>query len=457
MSDTTVAGTELTVPTAEWVEAVSAQYDEPVWLRDARLAALQQYNALSWPSGQEEAWRRTPLEGLPLESWRMAMAGGLPAVAAGLIGSERAGLVTHHDNGSERSASDPKQAGTRELTAQLTKRGVIFAPLSQAAREHESLLRTHLGSLVNPDLAAVGHARLVALSAALWTQGLFCYVPKDVAIDQPLYHLMTKTGEAAGLFTHTLIVAEADSQFTLVEVGASDPIPGANVEASLVQRTIEVVAGDGSRVDLMQLNRWGDDVVALASAGGKLGRGSQATWGSAVFGGRLHKEQVSFEIGSDGSHFDLLGVFVGTGSQHIEHITHQLHDTEGGSSELTIKGALDGDSRAVQYGTIHITPAGQRTAAQQTMRNLLLSDGASADPIPILEIEADDVKCAHAAAVGPVDPEQRFYLESRGIDPASAERLIVQGFLTAAVDRLPDAHTREVITDLVDRHLGGDA
>jgi len=444
VSDTTVAGTELTLPTAEWVEAVSAQYDEPVWLRDARLAALQQYNALSWPSGQEETWRRTPLEGLPLESWRMAMVGGLPAVAAGLIGSERAGLLSHHDKGAS------------ELAEKAAKRGVIFAPLSQAAREHEALVRTHLGSLVNPDLAAVGHARLVALSAALWTQGLFCYVPKDVAIEQPLYHLMTKTGEAAGLFTHTLIVAEAGSQCTLVEVGASDPIPGAD-EASLVQRTIEVVAGDGSRVDLMQVNRWGDDVVAFASAGGKLGRGSQATWGSAVFGGRLHKEQVSFEIGSDGSHFDLLGVFVGTGSQHIEHITHQLHDTEGGSSELIIKGALDGDSRAVQYGTIHITPAGQRTAAQQTMRNLLLSDGASADPIPILEIEADDVKCAHAAAVGPVDPEQRFYLESRGIDPASAERLIVQGFLTAAVDRLPDAHTREVITDLVNRHLGGGA
>ena len=445
MSDTTVAETLTTAPSAELVETVSLRLDEPAWLRDARLAALKKYDALAWPSGQEETWRRTPLEGLPLEIWRLVTASGVPSVAEGLIGRERAGLLAHHDN------------GTNELAGQLAKRGVIFAPLSQAAREHEPLVREHLGSLVNPDLAAVGHARLVALGTALWTQGLFCYVPKDVAIDQPLYHLMTKTGQAAGLFAHTLIVAEAGSQLTLVEAGASDPIPGADVEASLVQRTIEVVAGDGSRVDVTQLNRWGDDVVAFASVGGKLGRGTQATWGSAVFGGRLHKEQVSFAIGAEGSHFDLLGVFVGTGSQHIEHITHQLHDAEGGSSELIIKGALDGDSEAVQYGTIHITPAGQRTAAQQTMRNLLLSDGASADPIPILEIEADDVKCAHAAAVGPVDPEHLFYLESRGIDPASAERLIVQGFLTAAVDRLPDAHTRGVITELVDRHLGSAA
>lgn len=443
MSDTTVAETLTTAPSAELVEAVSSQLDEPTWLRDARLAALKQYAALSWPSGQEETWRRTPLDGLPLETWILETAGGLPRTAQGLIGDDRAGLLSHHDEGAS------------ELAETAAKRGVIFAPLSQAAREHEALVREHLGSLVNPDLAAVGHARLVALSAALWTQGLFCYVPRDVALDKPLYHLLTKTSTGAGLFGHTLVVAEAGSQLTLVEVGASDSADA--TDESLVQRTIEVVVGDGGRVDLMQLNRWGDDVVAFASAGGKLGRGSQATWGSAAFGGRLHKEQVSFEIGSDGSHFDLLGVFVGTGSQHIEHITHQLHDTEGGSSELIIKGALDGDSRAVQYGTIHITPAGQRTAAQQTMRNLLLSDGASADPIPILEIEADDVKCAHAAAVGPVDPEQRFYLESRGIDPASAERLIVQGFLTAAVDRLPDPHTREVITDLVDRHLGGGA
>lgn len=443
MSDTTVAESLTTAPSAELVEAVSSQLDEPTWLRDLRLAALKQYAALNWPSGQEETWRRTPLDGLPLETWMLETASGLPRAAAGLIGSDRAGLLSHHDGGAS------------ELAEKAAQRGVIFAPLSQAAREHEQLVREHLGSLVNPDLAAVGHARLVALGAALWTQGLFCYLPRDVAIDEPLYHLLTKSASGAGLFGHTLVVAEAGSQLTLVEVGTSDS--GSATEESLVQRTIEVVAGDGSHLDVTQLNRWGDDVVAFSSAGGKLGRGAQSTWGSAVFGGRLHKEQIDFEIGPDNSHLDILAVFVGTDSQHIEHITQQLHNSAGSSSELIIKGALDGDSKAVQYGTIHITPQGQRTAAEQSMRNLLLSDGASADPIPVLEIEADDVKCAHAAAVGPVDPEHLFYLESRGIDPASAERLIVQGFLTALVDRLPDPHIRGVITELVDQHLAGEA
>ncbi len=443
MSDTTVAETLTTPPSAELVEAISSQLDEPGWLRDARLAALKQYAALGWPSGQEETWRRTPLDGLQLERWTLETASALPEAAEGLIGNGRAGLLSHNDE------------GTSVLARAAAQRGVIFSSLSQAAREHEELVRTHLGSIVNSDLAAVGHARLVALNAALWTQSLFCYLPRDVALDEPLYHLLSKASTTTGLFGRTLVVAEVGSQLTLVEVGASDSDDAA--EESLVQRTIEVVAGDGSRVDVMQLNRWGNDVSAFSSVGGKLGRGTQATWGSAVFGSRLHKEQVSFEIGPDHSHLDILAIFVGSSSQHIEHITQQLHTAPGGSSELTIKGALDADSKAVQYGTIHITPQGQRTAAEQSMRNLLLSDGASADPIPVLEIEADDVKCAHAAAVGPVDPEHLFYLESRGINRSAAERLVVQGFLTALVDRLPDPHSREVITQLIDEQLSGEA
>ena len=120
---------------------------------------------------------------------------------------------------------------------------------------------------------------------------------------------------------------------------------------------------------------------------------------------------------------------------------------------MLIRGVLTDESQAVQYGLIQITPKGQKTNAHQTMRNLLLDEGARADSIPMLEIEADDVKCSHAAAVGPVDPDQLFYLQSRGIPPKVAERLVVRGFLAEIADGVPDEHMREVIDELVEIQL----
>jgi Fe-S cluster assembly protein SufD len=455
VTDTAVVEKKLTArPTTAMVEAISALLHEPDWLRDHRLAALARYEASQWPRDIDRTWRRTPLKAAPLEAWQLPDgAGSAPAGLAALAGSERGGVITHVDGG----------AVDQELAEELATKGVLLLPLSEAARDHEALVRPHLNSVAPLDDPTPGNARFGALSAALWTQGVFVYIPRDVVVDETLYHLMSKTTRGAGIFGHSLIVVEAGAMVTVVEAALSDSPAEDTAEPSLALRTVEVIAGDGAQVKIVGLNRWGNDVHAFTTVRGSLGRGTQVTAGSAVFGGRLHREEISFEVGqagssptsgaADGSHLELLGVFVGSGRQHIEHNTYQVHDAPGGTSALTIKGALDDDSTAVQYGTIRITPNGQRTTSEQTMRDLLLSDGASAEPIPILEIEADDVKCAHAAAVGPVTPEHLFYLESRGIDPPTAERMVVQGFLTELVDQFPDTHTREIITGLVDTHL----
>ena len=158
-------------------------------------------------------------------------------------------------------------------------------------------------------------------------------------------------------------------------------------------------------------------------------------------------------MSQSGGFAEIRGLFVGDGKQHIEHVTRQHHKGVGATSDLLIRGVLTDESQAVQYGLIRIEPEGQKTNAHQTMRNLLLDDGAGADPIPMLEIEADDVKCSHAAAVGPVDPDQLFYLQARGIPPKVAERLVVRGFLSEIADGVPDEHMRDVIDELVEIQL----
>ena len=320
-------------------------------------------------------------------------------------------------------------------------------------------MRAHLHRTV-----PVTESRFTALSAALWTQGLFCYVPKGVQVDAPLRHLIGKSvrapGAAAqGLFGQTLLVAGKDSAVRLIEAAASDDAvagDGAAAPGALLHRTVEIAAGANSDVHYVGLQHWDRDVNAFVTQRVRTARDARVFSASVVFGGRLSRERIVLDAAEAGIDADLVGLFVGTGDQHIEYDTRQDHTAVGGRSDLQIKGALDDRANAVQYGIVAITPAGQKTSGHQTMRNLLLSSGAGADPIPVLEIEADDVKCSHAAAVGPVDPDQIFYLQTRGIPPEEAERMVVQGFLEVVAQRLPDADLRRAVEDLVHEKLGVD-
>jgi len=450
--DHTTQTTPQTTPTPALVEAISASFNEPAWLRDRRLEALRAYQVLSWPSGHEEEWRRTPMANVPLDGYAVLygpdLPGGVTTTPAQLtaLGLDSGNRVQHTNGVVQEQSLDP------DLAAQ----GIILLPLSQAAREHEDLVRAHLNQTV-----PITESRFTALTAALWTQGLFCYVPKGVHLDAPLRHLIGKSpivGQTSqGLFGHTLLVAEEDTAVSLIEAAASDDAPPdthPSDASSFVHRTIEIAAGPNSHVRYAGLQRWGNDVNAFITQRARTAHDAQLLSASAAFGGRLSRERIVLDAAEAGITGDLIGLFVGTGNQHIEYDTRQDHTAVGGSSDLQIKGALDDTAMAVQYGVVSISPEAQKTSGQQTMRNLLLSDGAGADPIPVLEIEADDVKCSHAAAVGPVDPEHIFYLQSRGIPPQDAERMVVQGFLDIVAQRLPDPDLQRAVETLVHEKLG---
>ena len=439
-------------PSADLVEAISAALDEPQWLRERRLDALRAFRALSWPSGQEEEWRRTPMAGVPLDGYEVLIDNS-PSTPARLAALDLAsGNYVQQVDGVVLAQS---------LEADLASQGVLLLPLAQAAREHQGLVREHLHQTL-----PFSESRFTALSAALWTQGLFCYVPKGVRVQGSLRHLIGKspisekavTGQ--GLFGQTLLVAEEGSAVTLIEAAASDDGASDDEDGgpsprrrSLLHRSIEIAAGANSDTRYVGLQHWGVDAHAFVTERVRTARDARVLVASVAFGGSLSRERIELDAAAEGISAELIGLFVGTGRQHIEYDTRQDHRALGGASDLQIKGALDDQSTAVQYGVIAITPGAQKTSAHQTMRNLLLSAGAGADPIPVLEIEADDVKCSHAAAVGPVDPEHIFYLQARGIPPEEAERLVVQGFLDVVAQRLPDEDLRRAVEALVEEKL----
>lgn len=424
------------------VTALSRSKAEPDWLLAFRLASLEQALSMEWWTGQEESWRRTPRERLPRRARVGRVAGGSNGtpinVPAHVFAPDAHAGMVHQIDG---------RVAASDLADQARAQGVIIKPLAAAARENPDLIQQWLGAVGPPA------DRYEAFGRALWTQGVFVYAPRGAVLDESLFYLITQDVHQGDHWHYTLVVAERESQVSLIDGGDADDRRTELDEAPLIHAAVELIAEDGAQLRFASVQRWHRQTAAISTTRGRVGRDATIRVTTAAFGADLDKQRIDVDMSQSGGYADIRGLFVGDGKQHIEHVTRQYHNGVGATSDLLIRGVLTDESQAVQYGLIRITPEGQKTNAHQTMRNLLLDDGAGADPIPMLEIEADDVKCSHAAAVGPVDPDQLFYLQARGIPPNVAERMVVRGFLAEIADGVPDEHMREVIDELVEIQL----
>lgn len=424
------------------ITALSRSKAEPDWLLAFRLASLEQALSMEWWTGQEESWRRTPRERLPRRARVGRVAGGSNgtpiSVPAHVFAPDAHAGMVHQIDG---------RVAASDLADQARAQGVIIKPLATAARENPDLIQEWLGAVGPPA------DRYEAFGRALWTQGVFVYAPRGAVLDESLFYLITQDVRQGDHWHYTLVVAERESQVSLIDGGDADDRLAELDEAPLIHASVELIAEDGANLRFASVQRWHRQTAAISTTRGRVGRDATIRVTTAAFGADLDKQRIDIDMSQNGGYADIRGLFVGDGKQHIEHVTRQYHNGVGATSDLLIRGVLTDESQAVQYGLIRITPEGQKTNAHQTMRNLLLDDGAGADPIPMLEIEADDVKCSHAAAVGPVDPDQLFYLQARGIPPRVAERMVVRGFLSEIADGVPDEHMRDVIDELVEIQL----
>jgi Fe-S cluster assembly protein SufD len=240
------------------------------------------------------------------------------------------------------------------------------------------------------------------------------------------------------VFPHTLLIADRGAEVTFIDRFASPDLPRAFSDA-----VTEIVVGDGAHVNHVSIQEWGWGMTHLGVVRAHVGRDAEIRSLSIGFGADLSRVENEVVLAEPGGFSEQLGVFFGDGTQHFDHRSIQDHIAPNCSSDLLYKGALRDESRAVYSGWVHVRPGAQKTDAMQTSRNIVLSDRAKADAIPNLEIEANDVKCGHAASVGPVEEETIFYLESRGIPRDEAERLIVTGFFQEVLDRVRIDEVRE--------------
>jgi len=387
-------------------------------MRDARLAALERFDDESLPTGSEEEWRRFPLRDLP----KVRVAELLDA------------------------SHPPSEYGSVPLAA--SRSGLVFDRWIAAVRDHPDLVRRFL-----PDGDGIAsHAAFRAWNDALFGHGsTFLYVPAGLQVELPLeVHKRWAAGTAPIVF-RTVIVAEPNSSVTIVEELSSE----GGGPGRLAVPSVEIRAGAGATVRYVGIQRFAEDVWVIGQQRGIAERDSKLASFNVLVGSKRTKLGIESDIRGDGADVDLYGLVAAADEQRIDVNTLQRVDCKASSSDLLYLSGLYESAKAVFYGVVRVEPTSSGTSSYQECRNMLLSDKAGADPIPVLEILTNDVaRCGHGATAGSIDESELFYVMSRGLDRSTAEQLLVRGFFQRVVSNIPEVQVRAKVLAALEPRIG---
>jgi Fe-S cluster assembly protein SufD len=376
---------------------------EPAWLSERRQKGASLAQSLPLPDAKAKGWEFTDLSGLEIDAYEVVDAAA-------------------------------------EITA---PEGVTVLPLAEAAASHEDLVREHLGSLVpNEDF-------FVARNEAGWRDGVLVHVPRGVRVSEPIRIEVPLEQAGGALGWRTLVVLEEGAEAEVWEHWSS---PADDVDA-LLNSVVELSVGQAATLRYVNTQDISESAWIFATQRAEVGRDGRLDWAALGFGSGRGKVRMETKLAGPGSEARVTGGYAGGPGQHLDYDTTQEHAAPNTNSDLAFRGVLAAGSTAVWRGMIKVDPGAQQTDAFQESRNLLLSTEAHADAIPGLEILADDVRCTHAAAIAQIDSDQLFYLTSRGLAPAEAKSLIIEGFLESLVERLAEGPVRDEISAALEQRL----
>lgn len=422
------------------LESLSRALRESPAAKAQRAHGWRLFDALPIPAKEDEAWRRTPLARFDLNRFEPSLA----PLAHDTSYAARVENVLEDQEGLLLLQDDQFY---RRLGGEWEARGLIFKDLSSALRENTALVEKYLGGVPGATLG-----KFDALNRAFWNRGVFVYVPKGMDVTLPLLggHAATAR-DGAAVLPRTIVVLEEGARLTYFDDYVSS---GLDAGQALSCGSVEIHLGADADLRYVNVQRWGRGMWHFFSQDATLGRDARLTALSISLGGSFSKVDLGSRLMGQGAVSKLYGLVFGDENQHFTHHTLQDHTAPNTQSDLLFKAAVKDKARSVYTGLIHITKEAQRTSAFQTSRNMLLSDTAKADTIPMLEILADDVQCGHGASVGALDEDQRFYLMTRGLDRQNAERVIVEGFFEEVLQRVPLEGAREKLHAAINQKLG---
>jgi Fe-S cluster assembly protein SufD len=285
-----------------------------------------------------------------------------------------------------------------------------------------------------------------ALNQAFFLDGGFVHVPAGVSIVEPIQFVFVSTAKQSGetIQPRNLIVAGADSKATVIESYISE-----DTTAYFTNAVTEIVAGDNAALEYVKFQDESANAFHLATIAGELGRASNVKIHSFALGAKLSRNNIRANLAGEGLECILNGLYLTRGEQLADHHMVVEHAQPHCASHEYFNGILDDKSKGVFHGRIFVRPLAQKTDAKQTNKNLLLSDDATVDTKPQLEIYADDVKCTHGATVGQLNDESIFYLRSRGIGKDTARRMLIHAFAGEIIARVKCDPVREELDKIV--------
>lgn len=424
----------------EYVNSFSKSMGEPAWLTETRLQALANADHLPMPKPDKTnitKWNFTQFDKHIVSSEDFPSLNELPEEIKSLVDLEAPdqNLYIQRNN----------RPTYLSVSKELQEKGVIFTDIFTAAREHSDLLQTFFMK----DGVKVDEHRLTALHAAFVNGGAFLYVPKNVEVIKPVQAVYIHDNEETNLFNHVIIVAEDNSSVTYVENYIST-IDSANGIFNVVA---EVIAKANAKVQFGAVDTLAKGVTGYINRRGVTGRDAHVEWALGLMNdGNTIYENTTNLIG-DGSSGDTKTVVVGRGEQTQNFTTSVVHFGKNTDGQILKHGVMKDSATSIFNGIGKIEHGASKSNAEQTSRVLMLNEKARGDANPILLIDEDDVTAGHAASVGRVDPLQLYYLMSRGIPQAEAERLIIHGFLAPVVNALPIEGVKKQLVEVIERKV----
>lgn len=397
---------------------------QPGFLAELRRQAAVSFAELGLPTRAWEEWRFTGVKHLEEAQWPVAeRALELPSIDDSPLGDAHRLVMVD-------GWLEPELSRLQGLPE-----GVFAGSLADAAVRRPELVEPHLARH-----AALADHPFVALNAALFRDGVLLWIPPGMVLDRPIeLQLVARRHERRTMaLPRVLIVAGRSSQATVVHRST-----GGSADTFTCAVT-EIVLEDGAVLDHYSVMDDDHSATHIAAFEVRQGRDSAMHSGVFVTGGGLVRNDLAVTLRGTGANATLDGLYLTSGSQHVDNHLLVRHSAPGGTSRQLYKGILDGSSRAVFNGRIVVDPGAQKTDARQSNRNLLLSPAALVQSNPQLEILANDVRCTHGSTIGRLDEDAVFYLRSRGLDRAAAESLLTWAFAAEVVEgvRVPELRER---------------
>lgn len=436
--------------TEDFITSQSKNKKEPSWLTDLRRKAFENFNSLPWPTQKDERWKHSRPDLFPWPDFAVPEG---PAESASPADGFRknsylgtAGQINGNtpakmelslgENFNRSIPNAAKQAGVEWLTLAEV---LPFYPEKLRTAFEEAVQRSHTN-------------KFLSLTLALG-DGSCLFIPKNKKVETSIQYLVSNPPPGQAAFPLLFIFigqgGEASLWEELIEGNSTDT---ASTKAFVSSYTA-VQLEENAQISFCHLQHWNDRTLHFQFQDIAQAAYSRFNAVDVATGGHTFRNEMAIHLNGEGSSNKVLGVLFGDAQQKFEHWIFQNHAAANTTSDIQYRGALDNESQAFFSGMVSILKQAQKSDAYQAAKFLLLSKEASANAIPNLEILANDVKCSHGAAVGPVDEEQKFYLQTRGIPPAEAERAIIQGFVDPVISEVPLAPVQERLREFVEQKM----